>query len=135
MPAWTPPSQRWRLLVPAGALVVDADVEAVPPGRSGAELPPGVDVVVVGSRRRVRAHVRAAGLAVTDEYLALPSLAAPVVLAPASALAWTSRTVLTVPPGVARLHLAYALAIMLARRFPGLLRWVVRDRVLIGRRP
>jgi hypothetical protein len=133
MPAWTPPSQRWRLLVPAGALVVDAD--AVPPGPFGAELPPGADVVVVGSGRRVRAHVRAAGLAVTGEYLALPSLAAPVVLAPASALAWTSRAVLTVPPGVTRLHLAYAVAIMVARRCPGLLRWVVRDRVLIGRRP
>ncbi|HST66775.1 MAG TPA: hypothetical protein VLM05_16435 [Mycobacteriales bacterium] len=133
MPAWTPPSQRWRLLVPAGALVVDAD--AGPPGRSGADLPPGADVVVVGSRRRVRAHARATGLAVTGEYLALPSLAAPVVLAPVPALAWTSRAVLTVPPGVTRLHLPYAVAIMLARRCPGLLRWVARDRVLIGRRP
>lgn len=133
MPAWTPPSQRWRLLVPAGALVVDA--KAVPADRYAAELPAGADVVVVGPRRQAHARARAAGLAVDAEYLALPSLAAPVVLAPVSSLAWVSRSVLTVPPGVTRLHLAYAFAIVVVRRFPGLLRWAVRDRVLVGRRP
>lgn len=133
MPAWTPPSQRWRLLVPAGALVIDA--ETAPPSLSAGELPAGADVVVVGSRRRAHAHARATRLAVDAEYLALPSLAAPVVLAPVSGLPWVSRAVLTVPPGVTRLHLPYAFAIMVARRFPGLLRWAVRDRVLVGRRP
>jgi hypothetical protein len=133
MPAWTPPSQRWRLLVPAGALVVDAGT--VPPGRYPVDLPAGANVVVVGPRRQVRAHARAARLAVDAEFLALPTLAAPVVLAPLSSLGWTSRAVLTVPPGVTWLHLPYAAAIMVVRRFPVLLRWAVRDRILIGRQP
>jgi hypothetical protein len=133
MPDWTQPGQRWRLLVPAGALVVDAGTVA--PDRSAADLPPGATVVLVGSRRRVRAHARAAGLAVEAEYLALPSLARTVVLAPAAALGWTSQAVLTVPPGVTRLHRPYSLAIGAVRLVPRLLRLMARDRVVVGRRP
>jgi hypothetical protein len=132
MPDWTEPGQRWRLLVPAGALVVDAGTVA---DRSAADLPSGATVVLVGARRRVRAHVRAAGLTVDTEYLALPSLARPVVLAPAAALGWTSRAVLTVPPGVTRLHRPYSLAIGAVRVVPRLLRLLARDRVVVGRRP
>ena len=53
MPDWAEPGQRWRLLVPAGALVVDAGTVAA--DRSAADLPSGATVVLVGARRRVRA--------------------------------------------------------------------------------
>ena len=133
MPDWTEAGQRWRLLVPAGALVVDAGT--IDADRSAADLPSGATVVLVGARRQVRAHVRAAGLTVDTEYLALPSLAATVVLTPAAALGWTSRAVLTVPPGVTRLHRPYSLAIGAVRVVPRLLRLLARDRVVVGRRP
>lgn len=133
MPDWTRPGQRWRLVVPAGAVVIDAGATA--PRRSAADLPPGATVVLAGARRRVRAHARAAGLRVEAEYLALPSLAGAVVLAPAAALPWAARSVLTVPPGVTRLHPLWSVAVAAVRTVPGLLRLLARDRVVVGRRP
>ena len=53
------PGQRWRLVVPAGAVVVDA--EAVDSRRTVAALPAGATVVLTGARRRVRAGARTAG--------------------------------------------------------------------------
>ena len=121
MPDWTRPGQRWRLVVPAGAVVVDA--EAVDSRRTVAALPAGATVVLTGARRRVRARARTAGLRVDAEYLALPSLAEAVVLAPLATLPWTARAVLTVPPGVTRLHPVYSVAIAAVRAVPGLLRF------------
>jgi len=127
MPEWSEPGRRWRLLVPAGATVVDAGA-TVP-----ADLPSGATVVLAGPRRRVRALVRGSGLAVEAEYLALPSLSGAVVLTRAGGLPWTARAVLTVPPGVTRLQVAWSAAIAVVRAFPVLLGVVARDRVVVGR--
>jgi len=129
MPDLSEPGRRWRLLVPAGGAVVDA-ATTVP-----ADLPSGGTVVLVGPRRRVRALVRASRLAVDAEYLALPSLSRAVVLTRAGGLPWTARAVLTVPPGVTRLHAVWSAAIAVVRMFPVLVGLAARDRVGVGRLP
>lgn len=126
MPVWSEPGQRWRLLLPPDATVV-ADGGAVPAAGT---------VALTGPRRRVHARARAAGIAVEREYAALPSLGRPVLvvaLAPGP-LAWATRAVLTVPPGVTRRHAAYSLLIRLVRAWPGLLGLLPVEHVVVGRR-
>jgi hypothetical protein len=133
VPAFTHLDQRWRLLLPAGLVVVTVR------HRSGARaqvraLPSGTPVAFVGGRRlrwlawRSRVRVRAT-------YIALPSLATPVAitkLAPES-LRWTARTVLTVPSGMTRLHALAWLAVRLVRAVPRLLAWLpAGDRIVVG---
>ena len=121
MPDWTRPGQRWRLVVPAGAVVVDAEAadpaadRRGPAGRRDRRAQPAP---AAGSARAPGPP----GLRVDAEYLVLPSLAEAVVLAPLATLPWTARAVLTVPPGVTRLHPVYSVAIAAVRAVPGLLR-------------
>jgi hypothetical protein len=133
MPAFSEPDQRWRLLVPAGAVVVEAD-----PRHAAVEqiraLPAQTTVALVGGRR-LRRLARRARLRVHAEYLALPSLGAPVALTQCQphALRYTARTVLTVPSGVTRPHLPIWLAVRLIRAVPRLLsRSPAGDRLVLG---
>jgi len=133
MTAFTELDQRWRLLVPADAVVVDAG----PPRaavRQVRALPAQASVVLTGGRR-LRWLARRARVRVTAEYVALPSLATPVAIARCqpSALRFTARTVLTVPSGVTRRHLPIWLAVRLIRAVPRLLRRApAGDRLILG---
>jgi len=133
VPAFAHPDQRWRLLLPAGLVVVSVR------NRSGARaqvraLPPGTTVAFLGGRRlrwlawRSRVRVQAT-------YVALPSLATPVAItkiAPES-LRWTARTVLTVPSGMTRPHAMAWTAVCLVRAVPRLLAWMpAGDRIVVG---
>jgi hypothetical protein len=124
--------QRWRMLLAPDAVVVSVDRRgrAVRDLRS---LSPGTPVVLVG--RRLRPVARRAGVRVRAEYLALPSLAAPVVISQITAptLRWTARRVLTVPPAVTLGHAAMWRAVRLVQAAPWLLRLVpTGDRLLVG---
>lgn len=135
MPALYELHQRWRLLVPAGAVVV-----RIGPRRTAIhqirELPAGTIVALVGGRR-LRGVARRAGLCVGAEYVALPSLATPVAITQMSRqpLRWTTRTMLTVPSGVARMHAPLWAAVRVVRAMPSLLaRMPAGDRLVIGTR-
>ena len=140
MPDWSAPDQRWRLLAPDGAAVVEVRRRAGEPVTRLRALPGGAPAVLLapghGGRRRLRRVARRAGLAVHAEYVALPSLATPVALTQVRTgpLRWTARTVLTVPSGVTRLHRPAWAAIRLVRAVPRLLGLPAGGRVLVGRR-
>jgi hypothetical protein len=128
-------NQRWRLLVPAGAVVVK-----IGPRRTAihqvCELPAGTLVALVGGRR-LGGVARRAGLRVGAEYVALPSLANPVAITQVSRqpLRWTTRTLLTVPSGVTRLHAPLSVAVRVVRAMPSLLaRMPAGGRLVIGTR-
>jgi hypothetical protein len=128
--------QRWRLLVPEGAVImrVSSRRETVALMRT---LPAETVIALVGGRR-LRRVARRGRLTVRKEYVALPSLATPVVIAETGAqpLGWTARSVLTVPSGVTRLHAPLWVAIRLMKAMPGLLtRAPMGDRLLIGVKP
>ncbi|MEU7872915.1 hypothetical protein [Dactylosporangium sp. NPDC049140] len=127
--------QRWRLLVPRGAVVVPVERRRDAVRRVRA-LPAGTEVALVGGRR-LRRVARRAGVRIRAEYVALPSLAEPVTLTQVTpgSLHWTARAVLTVPSGVRRLHAPLWTAVRLVRRFPGLLARVpVGERLVVGAR-
>jgi hypothetical protein len=124
--------QRWRLLMVPDTVVVSANRRrrALRYLRS---LPPGTRVVLVG--RRLRPLARRAGVHIRTEYLAVPSLAAPVAISEVTAptLRWTARSVLTVPPGISRGHAAMWRAVRLVHAAPWLLRFApTGDRLLVG---
>ncbi len=130
------PAQRWRLLAPPGATLLTA--------RSGRRalrlrllgLPDSSAVVLTGGRSPVRL-ARRLGLRVRAEYVALPSLSAPVAIVrrDRETLRYAARTVLTVPSGTTRWHLPAWLAVRLVRAVPALLGVVpVGDRLVIGER-
>lgn len=133
MPVHHDLDQRWRLLVPAGAVVVDAASRRVAV-RAMRALPPQTLVVLIGGRRlRLLAH--RARLHLEAEYVALPSLATPVAITQVDRgpLRWTARTVLTVPSGVTRLHAPIWLAVRGVRAFPRLIAWApAGDRMAVG---
>lgn len=136
MPAYSDLDQRWRLLVPADAVVLEPG-----PRRSTLQqisaLPPQTTVALIGGRR-LRRLARRARLEVRAEYLALPSIRTPVAVTECrpQAMRYTARTILTVPSGVTRQHLAVWLAVRLIQALPQLIaRTPVGDRLLVGVRP
>jgi len=135
VPEFSDLDRRWRLLVPAGAVVVDIGPrrEAI---RTVRALPADTVVALVGGRR-LRLLALLAGLRVRAHYIALPSLATPVAITQRTRLAlrFTARDVLTVPSGVARGHLPVWLAVRLIRAVPRLLSIApAGDRLLVGTR-
>jgi hypothetical protein len=97
-------------------------------------LPAGTVVALVGGRR-LRRLARRGRLRVRAEYVALPSLATPIVIAQIAPepVGWTARTMLTVPSGINGLHAPLWAAIRLVKAVPSLLaRGPLGDRLLIG---
>lgn len=135
MPVFADLDQRWRLLLPAGTVVVSVDsrAEAV---RQVRELPVATTVALVGGRR-LRRLARRGRLRVLAEYVALPSLAQPVAITQRTpqTLYWTTHTVLTVPSGITRLHAPAWWAIRMVRALPRLMALApAGDRLLVGTR-
>ncbi|GAA2593079.1 hypothetical protein GCM10010399_24620 [Dactylosporangium fulvum] len=129
------PDERWRLLVPAGAVMIRVDRrrDAV---RQVRALPAGTGVALVGGRR-LRTLAWRAGLRIHAEYVAMPSLVTPVAITQVTlgSLRWTAHTVLTVPSGVIRLHAPLWTAMRLVQRYPRLLARVpAGDRLVVGTR-
>jgi hypothetical protein len=139
---WTSPGQRWRLLAPSDAVVVD-----VPPGLLAARrvavqlraLPAGTPVVLLDSRPgghlRTR-RIAAAGVLVVDrQYVALPSLRNAIVVAEdtSGCLLWACRSLVAPPPGVTWAHALVDIAVSFLRRRPGLAGWLAAGRVVVGR--
>ncbi len=125
--------QRWRLLVPPDAVAVTAVPRAAALAKLRA-LAPDTPVALMGGRR-LRWLARRAGVRVTAEYLALPSLATPVAIArrKPETLRWMARTVLTVPSGITRLHAPAWLGVKAVRTLPGLLsRAPAGERLIVG---
>ena len=134
MPVYSRPDRRWRLLVPPGAVVILAAGSAWPIIKRVRALPTRTHVALVGGRQ-LRVLAWLAGLRTSAEYVALPSLTNPVVIIQRKrqALRFAARHVLTVPPGVTRLHLAMWYAVSLIRAAPRLLAWQpAGDRMLVG---
>ncbi|HKD98624.1 MAG TPA: hypothetical protein VKB69_13675 [Micromonosporaceae bacterium] len=130
-----PPEERWRLLVPPGAVVVRAERRRYALAAWALrELPPGVRVAIVGGVRCGRL-ARRNGVTLERSYVVLPSLSHPVAVAMVARepLRWFARSVLTVPPGTARLHGLKWLAVKVMRWRPGLLVHApAGDRIVIG---
>lgn len=129
------PEERWRLMLPPGTIVVAAQGSGQrTAGKVLEALAPGVRVAVVGGRRCARL-ARRHGVKAERSYVVLPSLDRPVAVALVAdeTLGWFTRSVLTVPPGTARLHAAKWAVIKLLRWRPRLVvRAPVGDRIVIG---
>ncbi|HEU5421663.1 MAG TPA: hypothetical protein VFV41_28550 [Streptosporangiaceae bacterium] len=139
---WTHPGQRWRLLAPAGAVVIDIAAGPLAVRRAAArltDLPAGSPVVLLdrrpGSAWRARRLAAAGVISIEGRYVALPSLRRAVVLAEDSAdvLRWACRSLVAPPPGAAWAHGPLHAAIAVARRWPRLVGWLAAGRVVIGR--
>jgi len=135
MPTTPAQEERWRLLLPPGTIVVAAQASRHhAAGKALDALVPGVRVAVVGDRKCVRL-ARRHGVKAERSYVVLPSLARPVAVALVAdePLRWFTRSVLTVPPGTARLHGVKWAAVRLLRWRPRLVvRAPVGDRIVIG---
>ena len=139
---WTSPGQRWRLLAPEGAVAVE-----VSPGPRGIRcavaelraLPGGTPVVLLdhrpGGRLRARRLTAAGAIVIDRQYVALPSLRRPIVVAEDTRdpLRWACRTLVAPPPGITWAHAPFDVAVRLLRRFPGVAGWVGPGHVVVGR--
>jgi hypothetical protein len=139
---WTSPGQRWRLLAPVGAVAVE--VSSGPRGirRVVAELralPGGTPVVVLdrrpGGRLRARRLAAAGAIVIDRQYVALPSLRRPIVVAEDSRdpLRWACRSLVAAPPGTTWAHAPFDAGVRLLRRRPAVAGWVGGGRVVVGR--
>lgn len=138
---WTTPGQRWRLLAPADAAVVDLPSRPLAV-RSTAErlraLPAGSPVILLDHRpgsRRTRRVAVASALTVDREYVALPSLRAAIVVVEDSreSLLWACQSLVAPPPGSTWAHGLMHAAVALLRRYPGLAARLAAGRVVVGR--
>ena len=133
MPPFSSVDKRWRLLLPAGIVVVRVQNRPAVVAQIRA-LPSGSQVAFVGGRR-LRGLARRTGVKVSATYVALPSLETPVAIAKVApeSLRWTARSILTVPSGTTRLHAPFWWAVLGIQRFPRLLGLVPRaDRIVVG---
>jgi hypothetical protein len=102
-------------------------------------LPGGTPVVLLDHRRGGRLRARrlaAAGAIVIDrQYVALPSLRQPIVVAEDSRdpLRWACRSLVAPPPGITWAHAPFDAAVRLLRRRPEVAGWVGAGRVVVGR--
>jgi hypothetical protein len=140
---WTAQGERWRLLAPADAVVVQAARGPLATRRVITRLrtlPPGTPVVLLDHRRggRLRARrIAATGVLEVDrQYVALPSLREAIVIAEdtTQALSWACRSLVAPPPGITWAHALVDAAVRLLRRRPGLAGTLAAGRVVVGRR-
>ncbi|GEM_PF-2186012 len=140
---WPGGEPRWQVLASPDAVVI-----GLRPGRAGLRraigtirsLPPGTSLVVAdsrpGGRLRARRLIGTGLIALQRQYVALPSLRAPVLVAqdtPGS-LRFACRALVTAPPGVTRGHAAFTAAVGCLRRYPQLASWLAGGRLLVGTR-
>jgi hypothetical protein len=139
---WTSPGQRWRLLAPEGAVAVEMSPGLRGIRRAVAELralPGGTPVVLLdyrpGGRLRARRLAAVGAIVIDRQYVALPSLRRPIVVAEDSRdpLRWACRTVIAPPPGSTRAHALIDAAVKLLRRRPEVAGWAGPGRVVVGR--
>lgn len=138
---WTTPGQRWRLLAPANAAVVDVPWRPLAVRRTTAfvrALPPGLPVILLDYRpgsRRTRRIASACALTVQREYIALPTLRSAIAVVEDSrdSVRWTCRSVLAPPPGSTWAHAPVHAAVAIVRRYPGLASRLAAGRVVVGR--
>ena len=139
--SWTIPGQRWRLLAPADAVVVEVPSRPLAVGSTARRvraLPAGSPVVLLDYRpgsRRTHRVAAASALTIDREYVALPSLRAPIVVVEDSndALRWACRSLVAPPPGSTWAHGLVHTAVAVARRQPGLFARLAAGRVAVGR--
>jgi hypothetical protein len=139
---WTSPGQRWRLLAPKEAVVVDIPSGLLAVRRTAAQLrtlPAGTPVVLLdhrpGGHLRAR-RIAAAGVIIVDrQYVALPSLRKAIVVAEdtSDSLLWACRSLVAPPPGVTWAHALIDAAVKFLRRRPEVARWLAAGRVVVGR--
>ena len=140
-PQWTTPGQRWRLLAPADAAVVDLPSGPLAVRRTAERvraLPGGSPVILLDHRpgsRRTRRVALASALTVDREYVALPSLRTAIVLVEDSrdSLMWACQSVVVPPPGTTWTHGPLHAAVVLLRRYPSLAARLAAGRVVVGR--
>ena len=139
---WTSPGQRWRLLAPGEAVVVDFPSGLLRVRRTAARLralPAGTPVVLLDHQPggRWRAHrMAAAGVIIVErQYIALPSLRTAIVVAEDStgSLRWACRSLVATPPGITRAHALVDAAVRVLRRHPGIAGWLAAGRIVVGR--
>jgi hypothetical protein len=139
---WTSPGQRWRLLAPEGAVAVELSRGPRGIRRAAAELralPGGTPVVLLdyrpGGRLRARRLAAAGAIVIDRQYVALPSLRRPIVVAEDSRdpLRWALRTLVAPPPGITWAHALFDAAVRLLRRRPEVAGWAGPGRVVVGR--
>lgn len=138
---WTTPGERWRLLAPANALVVDVPSRPLAVRRTVAlvrALPNGSPVILLDHRpgsRRTRRIASASTLLIQREYIAVPSLRAAIMVVEDSSdsVRWTCRSLLTPPPGSTWAHAPVHAAVAVLRRCPWLASRLAAGRVVVGR--
>jgi hypothetical protein len=139
---WTSPGQRWRLLAPGEAVVVDFPSGPLRVRRTTARLralPPGTPVVLLDHQPggRWRAHrMAAAGVIIVEhQYVALPSLRTAIVVAEdnTDSLRWACRSLVATPPGITWAHALVDAAVRILRRRPGMAGWLAAGRIVVGR--
>jgi hypothetical protein len=138
---WTTPGQRWRLLAPANAAVVNVPSRPLAVRRTAAlvrALPEGLPVILLDHRpgsRRTRRIASATALTVQREYVALPSLRSAIVVVEDTrdSLLWTCRSLLAPPPGSTWGHAPMHAAVAVLRRYPRLASRLAAGRVVVGR--
>lgn len=138
---WTLPGQRWRLLAPANAAVVDVPSRPLAVRKTielVRALPGGSPVILLDHRpgsRRTRRIASASALRVQREYIAVPSLRAAIMVVEDSSdsLRWTCRSLLTPPPGSTWAHAALHGLVAVLRRYPWLASRLAAGRVVVGR--
>jgi hypothetical protein len=103
-------------------------------------LPGGTPVILLdhrpGGRFRARRIAAGGAMVIDRQYVALPSLRRPIVVADDNkqSLRWACRSLVAAPPGITRAHALLDTAIRLLRRHPGIVSWVSAGRVVVGRR-
>ena len=139
---WTSPGQRWRLLAPGEAVVIEVASGLLRVRRTAARLralPAGTAVVLLdhqpGGRRRARRMAAAGVITVDRQYVALPSLRSAILVAEDSgdSLSWACRSLVTTPPGITWAHPLVDAAVRILRRRPQLASWLAAGRIVVGR--
>jgi hypothetical protein len=138
---WTAPGQRWRLLAPANAAVVDIPSGPFAVRRTAGlvRAVPGNSAVILLDRRpasrRTRRIAKASAMTVEREYVALPSLRAAIVVVEDSRdpLTWTCRSLITPPPGSTWAHGLMHAGVAMLRRYPRLASRLAAGRIVVGR--
>jgi hypothetical protein len=139
---WTSPGQRWRLLAPGEAVVIEVASGLLRVRRTAARLralPAGTPVVLLdhqpGGRRRAHRMAATGVITVERQYVALPSLRTAILVAEdcSDSLSWACRSLVATPPGITWAHPLVDAAVRIVRRRPQIASWLAAGRIVVGR--